>query len=576
MGPETKPLPRLPHGWSRICHETGLFLRSIGLGILVTAFQGCFTANFLEPEKVAIRKSRVTALLRALIHALPLGLAIFEIYLNWKGHYVGVRFERQNYLQFAAKAHEILMQASIATIILSYVRYQISAGKGMPFGAILGALQFFQVSYLWSIEFLSAIMSKDFRLRKKICFAVLVLICVTIASTAGPSSANLLIARQGIWPNKSNYLAINATFLDMWPDRLDDEKISSDCKMVRIGPTSFDDGCPVSAVYGLDGYMIVSNFMEQYDRQSGQLIELSSPRQDFFTRSMIFSPCLEGFKDQVCSTVQQDVFLDRMIENSESHLQEDTDKALQGYHVLGGNYYQPYTTASCITDTVQNSSDQMPLQFVHLSDTASGLKNGPATFSVPGLTKGQSIDIPGNITQFRVNWVDLPHEVSGSGVPGAIIVHPQSSINSWFNITTCTLNAGWGSSSVFTHKIEPANLYSHMTQLPPSWSTNRSPLPDPYSYVYTEAPIFSKKSNFSYPQLRINISESWMEFVNPTFIKQDNSTTNAVSMLLSQLSSQPKDHELAWALNFFFVTALSSTGMELDAKGILHFETEYC
>lgn len=140
MSPATKPLPQLPRGWSRVCHETGLFLRSIGLGILVTAFQGFFTSSFLEPEKVAIRQSRVTALLRALIHVVPLGLAIFEIILNWKGRYVGKDFTKQNILQFVAKGHEILMQASIATIILSYIRYQISVGKGMPFGAMLGAL----------------------------------------------------------------------------------------------------------------------------------------------------------------------------------------------------------------------------------------------------------------------------------------------------------------------------------------------------------------------------------------------------------------------------------------------------
>lgn len=153
MGQATKPLPRLPRGWARVCHETGLFLRSIGLGIVVTAFQGFFTKNYSEPEKVAIRQSRVTALLRLLIHALPLGVAIFEVSLNWKGRYVGAHFNKQNYLQFVAKAHEILVQASLATIILSFTRYHISAGKGMPFGAMLVALQFLQVSYLWSVEF---------------------------------------------------------------------------------------------------------------------------------------------------------------------------------------------------------------------------------------------------------------------------------------------------------------------------------------------------------------------------------------------------------------------------------------
>lgn len=171
----------------------------MGLGIVVTAFQGFFAKNFQEPEKVAIRQSRVTAILRTLIHAVPLGVAMFEIILNSKGRYVGGHFIEQNYLQFAAKAHEITIQASIATIILSYIRFQISTGKGMPFGAVLGGSELLQVSYLWSSELWSSILSQRFQLRRKICFVCLVFVCITIAATAGPSSASLLIARQGLW-----------------------------------------------------------------------------------------------------------------------------------------------------------------------------------------------------------------------------------------------------------------------------------------------------------------------------------------------------------------------------------------
>lgn len=118
-----KPLPPLPQGWSRVCHETGVFLRGIGLGIVVFSFQGIFTKNFLEPEKVAISRSRITALLMSLIHVVPLGIAIFESVLNLKGHFIGKTFDKQNYLQFVAKAHEVAIQASLATILLSYIRY---------------------------------------------------------------------------------------------------------------------------------------------------------------------------------------------------------------------------------------------------------------------------------------------------------------------------------------------------------------------------------------------------------------------------------------------------------------------
>lgn len=434
----TKPLPQLPRGWSRVCHEIGLFLRSIGLGILVTSFQGFFTNNFLEPEKVAIHQSRVTALLRALIHLLPLGLAIFEIVLNWRCHYVGAIFDKQNYLQFAAKAHEILIQASMTTIVLSYTRYQISAGNGMPFGAVLGSLQFSQVSYLWSVEFWSAIVSKDFQPRRKICFAILIVTCIVVAATAGPSSANLLIARQGIWPRKSNYLAVNATFQNIWPDDLDDEYFPSHCKTTRIDDPA--KGCPISSLKFTEDLYTFTEMLRSYRTNTLQSLGVQN-LASYYERSMRIAACFSITRDQVCATIPQNAFLEGLIVDAQAHFQEEVDMALEGYHTLTGDYQQPYTTATCVTDDVQTSADQAPLQFPRLSETASELKRDRQTFPVTGLTKGRSTyNIAGNISQFRVDWVDLPSEIFKTRVPGAIIVHPQSSSNLSYNITTCTLN----------------------------------------------------------------------------------------------------------------------------------------
>lgn len=566
MGQATKPLPRLPRGWSRVCHETGLFLRSIGLGILVTAFQGFFTNNFLEPEKVAIRQSRVTSLLRALIHLLPLGVAIFEITLNWKGHYVGRAFDKQNYLQFAAKAHEILMQASIATIILSYTRHQITAGKGMPFGAVLGALQFLQVSYLWSVELWSAIISHNFRLRKKLSFTILIVICITVAATAGPSSANLMIARLGIWPTKSSYLAVNATFQDVWPDRLDDEKISSDCHMVGR-PKSLDSavGCPHDAVSFLDDKFI-SSFIQGYNLTYTESLAFKFSNSPFL-KNLVISDCFYPVTDQVCSTVPQSAFIGGLCQVGAAHVEEETAQILQGYYRLTENYYQPYTASSCVTDTVQNSSDEAALRFARFLETGSELERGREVIPVPALTKSQSTyNIPGNRYRFRIDWVYLPQEIFGTGVPGAIIVHPQNSSDSSYKITTCTLNAGWGSSSIFTDSSTSFSISSQITQTPPSWYL-ASEFKDAYGYEVVTMPIFDKRLNFSYPQLHISISKSWMEFLNPTLILPDNSTEEAVSAILSQLPFEPQEYQIAYLLNFLLVTALANTGMEHDAKG---------
>ena len=570
MGQATKPLPRLPRGWSRVCHETGLFLRSIGLGILVTAFQGIFTNNFVEPEKVAIRQSRVTSLLRALIHLLPLGIAIFEITLNWKGHYVGRYFDKQNYLQFAAKAHEIFIQASLATIILSYIRHQISAGKGIPFGAVLGALQFLQVSYLWSVELWSAIISRDFHLRKKLSFTILIIICITVAATAGPSSANLMIARQGIWPIGSSYLAINATFQDLWPDRLDDEKISRDCRLVRVGsnPEFLDKSrrCPTEDLHQLAEDNQFLTLLQGYDVTNYEDISVQSPAS-IFSKALLTATCSGRVKDQVCSTIPQNAFVNVLGQDAIAHITKKKYRALQSYNMLTENYYQPYTTASCVIDTVQNSSDEAALRFARLLETYSKLEINREVISVPALTKSQSTyNIPGNRSLFRIDWVYLPHEIFGTGVPGAIIVHPQNSSDSSYNITTCTLNAGWGSSSIFVDPTRESAIYSRSTQTPPSWHLRFEPK-DAYGYASQTQPTFTQWSHFSYPQRHITISKSWMEFINPILVLSDNSTEEAVSALLSQLPFEPQEYQIAFLLNVLLVSALANTGMEYDAKG---------
>ena len=70
-----------------------------------------------------------------------------KIIINWNGQYVGAAFERQTLYQFETKLHKITIQASLAVIILSYLRRQITE-SGIPFKAFLGGVQFLQISYI--------------------------------------------------------------------------------------------------------------------------------------------------------------------------------------------------------------------------------------------------------------------------------------------------------------------------------------------------------------------------------------------------------------------------------------------
>ena len=78
--------------------------------------------GYSEPTKVAIRRSKMTALLRAFIHVGPLGVALYEIILNWNTYYVGASIRNIAFYQFGAKIHEMAAQASLAAIVFTYIR----------------------------------------------------------------------------------------------------------------------------------------------------------------------------------------------------------------------------------------------------------------------------------------------------------------------------------------------------------------------------------------------------------------------------------------------------------------------
>lgn len=78
--------------WSKLQEGFKILCRAIGLNILVSSFKSIrypWGKGLEETTKIAIKKSHSIALLRALIHVIPLGVALWEVTLNWNTYYVG-------------------------------------------------------------------------------------------------------------------------------------------------------------------------------------------------------------------------------------------------------------------------------------------------------------------------------------------------------------------------------------------------------------------------------------------------------------------------------------------------------
>ena len=198
--------------------------RALGLNVLFSFFvflrYQTVGKGHTEKTKIAVRRSRTTALLRALIHIIPVGVALWEIVLNWNTYFVGYGVYNLAYYQFGAKVHEIAIQASLSAVIFSYVSYELMLGDGIPFGALFSGLQISQVSYLWSMEFWGTVSSRNISSKNKLRLLLVVTASIFLAAVTGPSSAILLVPRLDYWPAGSTHVWINVTSDTLWPSRL--------------------------------------------------------------------------------------------------------------------------------------------------------------------------------------------------------------------------------------------------------------------------------------------------------------------------------------------------------------------
>ena len=215
---DDKPVGRAKRLYATFIENLQALLRTLGLGIVsALRYRPSKSKTCGEPIKVALRHSRLTALLRTSIHVVPLGLTMWLIILNWNTYYVGSYVYNTFYYQVGAKVLEIMIQASLTVIMFSYIRYELVIGNGLPFGALFSGLQINQISYLWSKEFWGSLTSRHLPLKHKIYMLSMILICFILAAAAGPSSATLLIPRLDYWPAGEARVWIDATSEQLWP-----------------------------------------------------------------------------------------------------------------------------------------------------------------------------------------------------------------------------------------------------------------------------------------------------------------------------------------------------------------------
>ncbi|KAI0396172.1 hypothetical protein F5Y17DRAFT_139155 [Xylariaceae sp. FL0594] len=223
-----------------------ILLRSIGLGLLARI-------KGEEPRKILVYRSRLLALAHCAVHLIPAAGSFALIALNFQGRFIGAELQGAHWatddvklalIQVAAKLHELLIIASLSTIIFHVLRLDLIFGHGVPLGLIGSGWSFAQATWFFSLEFWGgAWAKKPGRSWTEYRLVPLVFVSGLIATFAGPSTAVLASPRVSPWPIGGGSYWLNGSEAQLWPTKVDGDMLQSyNCSTAES--QIYDPKCP--------------------------------------------------------------------------------------------------------------------------------------------------------------------------------------------------------------------------------------------------------------------------------------------------------------------------------------------
>ena len=170
-----------------------------------------------ERPKVLFKKGYGISLLRYLVHLLPLGTTVFVLLLNfqnvyWTGTNTSNLNSKLNALQFAAKFYEILISASITSILIDSIRNRL-IDEGIPLGSLVSSFNIGQINCLWSPAFWGGVCASPTKSSWWYRFYDITLgISIILMAVIGPFMAIALIPKVDWWLRSPKYLKYTDQF----------------------------------------------------------------------------------------------------------------------------------------------------------------------------------------------------------------------------------------------------------------------------------------------------------------------------------------------------------------------------
>ena len=138
------------------------------------------------------------------------------------------------------------------------------------------------------------------------------------------------------------------------------------------------------------------------------------------------------------------------------------------------------------------------------------------------------------------------------------------------NITTCTIGAGWGSSSMLT-SFSDNNVYFSPTELLSSYKSllnNEGDLPVGLGLVPTFDTVFANVSGFAYPQRPMQMPPEWLACLNPVSTLPDGTNKNVVNAYMLLVPAHLEPFSVAKILLCMVEAGFAISGLNLPWQGI--------
>ncbi|KUJ09103.1 uncharacterized protein LY89DRAFT_724626 [Mollisia scopiformis] len=543
-------------------------LRSLGLAVFQSSKDG-------GRKKTALDKSRSQALSRCAVHIIPIIGAIVIISLNFKALYIGATLNAITALQFAAKLHEITMVASIACIVFSYLRYQLTLGDGLPLGATIAGLELTRISYLWSLGFWGALMSPNFSLKQKVQFVLVVVPAIVLVATVGPSSAVCMIPRTSYWPAGSTDIWINGTYDELYSTFVDASGVPSTCANTSIAAGL--DGCPSNSWQGLLNY--IPFFNATLGPPNSNWISTTTFGVDFLTipisvglagvhsiRSLYITvdDVNQGGSSDPLATIQPAPLADALVlvgsmwATLNATLYGRWSSRLDSIHTM--EILQPFVGMTCNWQEVpiEGNSDARTVTFpqgMYMNTTVGYI-------DYDGISRSDLWNTPGDISKPRLAFVDLPDPQFSNVSVGVVILEPRNPANNTQAIIPCILAAGWGQSKMI---LSTGNNLQRGTAAVQSTS-----FVEPFQESYPTNYCFP-----SFPLIHINITKDWAAYMNPFLPLQNTTVFGALSSLMNngEISTGTKQEKVneegiyTFLITSLLANALSNNSPSLSIQG---------